>query len=192
MPDSERQRLKKALDAMIYLPHLKEKQNELSSLLFPSSAENEDDHERKKAERISSSLEGKHAILEGGKPWDRKDFYRRLQTFRASTWFSKPKCISAIECARRGWENSNEDILKCEYCGVTLNCPISPQLLPDEADAAAMTWASKLLDGHETSCPWRLASSPLSLLRFPELPRVSAVNSLHFSTTKKNRIFWNP
>lgn len=172
MAHNERDRLRKALDAMIFLPHLKEKHTELSSLLFPSSFSAEEE----KSLSAPSSLTD---ATRGVRPWDRRDLYRRLQTFRASTWFSKPAKIGPVECARRGWENTDVDELTCERCKARLSCPIAPQLLPNEADVAAEKWANKLIDAHEVSCPWRSSSSPLSLLRFPELPQVRHTSLLY-------------
>ncbi|KAA8542312.1 hypothetical protein F0562_023552 [Nyssa sinensis] len=51
------------------------------------------------------------------RPWDRGDFIRRLATFKSMTWFAKPKVVSAVNCARRGWVNVETDIIACESCG---------------------------------------------------------------------------
>jgi hypothetical protein len=48
------------------------------------------------------------------RPWDRGDLFRRLQTFRASTWFAKPPAAGPVPCARRGWCNTGPDMLTCE------------------------------------------------------------------------------
>jgi C3HC zinc finger-like len=79
----DKERLKKALDAMIFLPHLKDRQAQsVLAALIPDD----------KAPRAT------------GRPWDRGDLFRRLKTFKSSTWFAKPNCICAEECARRGWQ----------------------------------------------------------------------------------------
>jgi len=91
--DKDRERLKNALDSMIFLPHLKDRQtqNSLASLFSDS--------------KTTSGV---------GRPWDKGDLFRRLQTFRASTWFAKPDAIGAGQCARHGWENTGVDMLTCE------------------------------------------------------------------------------
>ncbi|KAG0375299.1 hypothetical protein BGX24_009293 [Mortierella sp. AD032] len=48
-------------------------------------------------------------------PWSRDQFHERLETFKSSTWFDKPKQVNAIECAKRGWINKGDDRLEC--CG---------------------------------------------------------------------------
>jgi hypothetical protein len=149
MAEHEHERLKKALDSMIFLPHLRDRQAQSNSLLFPDSSGG------------------------NGRPWDRGDLFRRLQTFKASTWFAKPTCVGPVECARRGWENVGVDLLTCESCKVVISCPVPPQLLPNEAASAAERFAKQLSDSHAISCPWRSTTCSLSLLKFPRLSRVS-------------------
>lgn len=48
-------------------------------------------------------------------PWSRDQFHDRLETFKPSTWFDKPKLVNAVECAKRGWINKGDDRLEC--CG---------------------------------------------------------------------------
>lgn len=90
---SSKERIQKALDSLLYLPHLKaqNEQANLASLGSPGSQEG-----------------GK------GRVWDRGDLFRRLATFKAGTWFCKPEPISPVECARRGWLNTGVDMLTCE------------------------------------------------------------------------------
>ncbi|KAG0011346.1 hypothetical protein BGZ80_000752, partial [Entomortierella chlamydospora] len=46
-------------------------------------------------------------------PWSREQFHERLETFKPSTWFDKPKIVSPVECAKRGWINKGNDRLEC-------------------------------------------------------------------------------
>ena len=46
--------------------------------------------------------------------WDRGDLLRRLQSYKANTWFCKPPGASPLDCARRGWVNTSLDMLTCE------------------------------------------------------------------------------
>ncbi|KAF8933014.1 hypothetical protein BGZ58_006647, partial [Dissophora ornata] len=48
-------------------------------------------------------------------PWSRDQFHERLETFKPSTWFDKPKMLNAVECAKHGWINKGDDRLEC--CG---------------------------------------------------------------------------
>ena len=149
---TDKQRLKKALDAMIFLPHLKDRQaKSVLSALLPDE-------------------KGPHTT---GRPWDKGDLFRRLKTFKASTWFAKPDPISAEECARRGWQNTDVDTITCESCKAVVSCPIAMQLLPDEAHKAAEQYAKKIGEAHAVACPWRSAACSATLLRFPQLPKVS-------------------
>lgn len=95
------ERIQKALDALVYLPHLKQQ----------SSAQ--------AAGIASANGSGK------GRVWDRGDLLRRLQTFRPRTWFGKPAPVSPTECARRGWQNTASDEITCEVClgGCIWNAP---------------------------------------------------------------------
>ncbi len=57
-------------------------------------------------------------FLAGERPacrvWDRSDLLRRLQSYKASTWFCKPPGAAPLDCARRGWINTSLDMLTCE------------------------------------------------------------------------------
>ena len=87
----DKERIQKALDSLVYLPHLKEKA--LQTVISPAGGKDGG---------------GK------GRVWDRGDLLRRLQSYKAATWFCKPAAISPVECARRGWLNSGPDMLTCE------------------------------------------------------------------------------
>lgn len=95
---SSRERIQKALDSLLYLPHLQAQHSDEPSL------------------PVAVGPGGAAAGAGGGKgrPWDRGDLFRRLATFRSSTWFCKPAVISPVECARRGWTNTAADLLSCE------------------------------------------------------------------------------
>jgi hypothetical protein len=154
MTSSDRDRLRRALDDMVHLPRLRERQ---------------------------AAGGGAAALLVAGggppgagRPWDRGDLLRRLQTFRAATWFAKPEAISPVECARRGWANAGPDLLRCESCRGAVSAPLPPALLPDQAAAAAERTAARLEAAHEDGCPWRGAVASLALLQFPELSRGAA------------------
>jgi hypothetical protein len=147
---NDKERLKNALDSMIYLPHLKDTQaHSVLAALLPDP----------------------NCPRGSGRPWDRGDLFRRLKTFRPATWFAKPDSISASECARRGWENTELDKLTCESCNAAVSCPISPHLLPNEAAKAGEQCKQRMTQAHDLSCPWRGTVCSKSLLRFPEMPR---------------------
>ena len=101
----DKERIQRALDSLVYLPHLKEKA--LQTVISPVN---------------SKDAGGK------GRLWDRGDLFRRLQTFKPATWFCKPDPISPAECARRGWLNSGPDMLSCEVRALLRSGPAPPWL----------------------------------------------------------------
>jgi hypothetical protein len=79
-------------------------------------------------------------------PWSREQFHERLETFKPSTWFDKPKLVNAVECAKRGWINTADDRLDCwGGCGGVVIVRVdqdmdrdsSSQGAPDEGDMNA-------------------------------------------------------
>jgi hypothetical protein len=46
-----------------------------------------------------------------------EEFLKRLKTFKVSTWMLKPKELSPVECARRGFINREKDMILCTHCG---------------------------------------------------------------------------
>ena len=91
---NSRERIQRALDSLLYLPHLKAPHEEVSLSAF------------------SATPEGGEGAR--GRVWDRGDLFHRLASFKAATWFCKPEAISPVECARRGWVNTAPDLLTCE------------------------------------------------------------------------------
>lgn len=59
-----------------------------------------------------------------------------------------------------------------QFCKAKLSCAIPADLLPQQAQQAAERHAAKLGDAHDGACPWRTATSSLSLLQFPPLSAV--------------------
>ncbi|KAI3885177.1 hypothetical protein MKW98_002569 [Papaver atlanticum] len=130
------------------------------------------------------------------RPWDRSDLLRRLATFKSMTWFGKPKAVSAINCALRGWINVEMDIIACEACGSRLLFSTPSSWTRQQIEKAAAVFSLKLDSGHKLLCPWidnaceeRLAQFPpttppaladgykersSALLRLSALPKVSS------------------
>uniref|UniRef100_A0A6N2L6N1 C3HC-type domain-containing protein n=1 Tax=Salix viminalis TaxID=40686 RepID=A0A6N2L6N1_SALVM len=84
------------------------------------------------------------------RPWDRGDLMRRLATYKSMTWFAKPKVVSAVNCARRGWINLDIDIIAFEK--------------------AALVFSLKLDNGHKLLCPWIDNTCDERLAEFPPTP----------------------
>ncbi|KAL4443734.1 hypothetical protein ABPG75_011471 [Micractinium tetrahymenae] len=154
MGDSQ-ERIRRALDKLLYLPHLQAQHAEPSLPVAAAAS--------------GSGAGGSNGSASRGRPWDRGDLFRRLATFKSGTWFCKPQAISPVECARRGWTNTGPDLLTCEFCKAKLSCPIAADLPPEDAAAAGQRHAERLASAHDAACPWRAATSATSLLQFPPL-----------------------
>uniref|UniRef100_A0A0D9V2P7 C3HC-type domain-containing protein n=1 Tax=Leersia perrieri TaxID=77586 RepID=A0A0D9V2P7_9ORYZ len=104
------------------------------------------------------------------RPWDRADLMRRLATFKAMTWFAKPKVISPVNCARRGWTNIEPDVITCEACEARLLFSTPSSWAPQQVEKAAAVFSLKLDSGHKLLCPWIDNICDESLALFPPTP----------------------
>ena len=78
------------------------------------------------------------------RPGDCGDFFRRLASYKASTWFGKPAAAGAEPAARRGWRNVGRDLLGCETCGARLSFALPAGWGRELAEAAAEKFKPKL------------------------------------------------
>ncbi|WOK98021.1 hypothetical protein Cni_G06729 [Canna indica] len=101
------------------------------------------------------------------RPWDRGDLMRRLATFKAMTWFGKPKAISPVNCARRGWINVEMDVIACEACGARLLFSTPSSWPFQQVEKAAAVFSLKLDNGHKLLCPWIDNACDEALALFP-------------------------
>ncbi|XP_031287946.1 uncharacterized protein LOC116146669 isoform X2 [Pistacia vera] len=104
------------------------------------------------------------------RPWDRGDLMRRLATFKSMTWFAKPKVVSAVNCARRGWVNVDTDIIACESCGARLLFSAPSSWTQQQVEKAALVFSLKLDNGHKLLCPWIDNICDETLAQFPPTP----------------------
>lgn len=164
-PEKKKARLIKALDSMIYMPKVKQLREDIG---VPGLAFHEKQGILSIYDGVISPDPGRKRkdVPSIGRPWDRGELYARLQTFKSMTWFGKPARVNALECARRGWENSGMDELTCETCRAVMKYPIIDHDEEFEA-AVAESFEAKLALGHESMCPWRSSVCSLSLLEFP-------------------------
>eukprot|EP00929_Paragymnodinium_shiwhaense_P018805 TRINITY_DN13023_c0_g1_i1.p1 TRINITY_DN13023_c0_g1~~TRINITY_DN13023_c0_g1_i1.p1 ORF type:complete len:435 (-),score=75.23 TRINITY_DN13023_c0_g1_i1:59-1297(-) len=109
------------------------------------------------------------------RPESLPDYYRRLRTFQAPTWFNKPAGISPIQCARRGWTNSGQDKISCPCCGREVEIVkienvwhVDGVRRADLDQASQEEWSNLLVTHHSQFCPWRSCdvylADPLQLL----------------------------
>lgn len=96
---SAKQRLNEALDKLVYVSTLKDRQKQA---VDPRAIICGDDSPTGGAQPVNAQ------------PWSRADLFRRARTFKSSTWFCKPDAVNAVECARYGWVNVDMDLLQCE------------------------------------------------------------------------------
>lgn len=104
------------------------------------------------------------------RPWDRGDLTRRLATFKSMTWFGKPKAVSPINCACRGWVNVEMDIIACEACGARLLFSTPSSWTQQQVEKAAAVFSLKLDSGHKLLCPWINNACDETLALFPPTP----------------------
>ncbi|KAL4627638.1 hypothetical protein ACB092_05G179600 [Castanea dentata] len=109
------------------------------------------------------------------RPWERGDLLRRLATFKPLNWFGKPKAVSSLTCAQRGWMNVDVDKIECESCGAYLSFVFLPSWTPAEVQKAGEAFAKQLDSAHKVSCPWRGNSCPESLVQFPPTPQSALI-----------------
>ncbi|XP_044340462.1 uncharacterized protein [Triticum aestivum] len=178
--DSER-RLKKAMDKLYHFPKPKPSPSpgsKPSSSFTPSSwrAGKAADAGRRFGVVRGSRLPPQMAAMSAMsppppcRPWDRRDLVRRLSSFKAMTWFAKPKVVSPVNCARRGWTNVEPDIITCEACGARLLFSSPSSWTPQQVEKAASVFSLKLDTGHKLLCPWIDNICDESLALFPPTP----------------------
>ncbi|XP_057723098.1 uncharacterized protein LOC130937911 [Arachis stenosperma] len=121
------------------------------------------------AAEVPLSLSATVGATEGAlcRPWDRGDFMRRLATFKSISWFAKPKVVSAVNCARRGWINVDIDTIACEACGARLLFSTPASWNQQQVEKAARVFSLKLDNGHKLLCPWIDNACSETLARFP-------------------------
>ncbi|XP_038981569.1 uncharacterized protein LOC103715939 isoform X1 [Phoenix dactylifera] len=111
------------------------------------------------------------------RPWDRGDLMRRLATFKAMTWFGKPKVVRPVNCARRGWINVEMDVIACEACGTRLLFSTPSSWTLQQVEKAAAVFSLKLDNGHKLLCPWIDNACDEALALFPPTPPPALVES---------------
>ncbi|XP_062204561.1 uncharacterized protein LOC133906618 [Phragmites australis] len=197
--DSER-RLKKTMDKLYHFPKPKPNNPSTggskppsSSALAPSSARAAQAGRRfgvVRGSRLPPQVAAMAAISPPPpcRPWDRADLMCRLASFKAMTWFAKPKVISPVNCARRGWTNIEPDIITCEACGARLLFSTPSSWTTQQVEKAAAVFSLKLDTGHKLLCPWidNICDEPLAL--FPPTPPPVLVENYYKSFSSLLRL----
>ncbi|CAM0881609.1 unnamed protein product [Alopecurus aequalis] len=175
--DSER-RLKKAMDKLYHFPKPKPNPSpgsKPSSSSTPRAGKAADAGRRfgvVRGSRLPPQMAAMSAMSPPPpcRPWDRRDLVRRLASFKAMTWFAKPKVVSPVNCTRRGWTNIEPDIITCEACGARLLFSSPSSWTPQQVEKAAAVFSLKLDTGHKLLCPWIDNICDESLALFPPTP----------------------
>ncbi|XP_042403934.1 uncharacterized protein LOC121993272 [Zingiber officinale] len=127
--------------------------------------------------RVPSSSLGSIAEAPSCRPWDREDLMKRLATFKAMTWFGKPKVINPVNCARRGWINVEMEVIACESCGARLLFPTPSSWSLQQVEKAAAVFSLELNNRHKLLCPWIDNACDETLALFPPTPPQSLIES---------------
>ncbi|CAA7410326.1 unnamed protein product [Spirodela intermedia] len=122
------------------------------------------------------------------RPWDRGDLMRRLATFKAMTWFGKPKAIDPVNCARRGWVNVQMDTLACQSCGARLLFSNPSSWTLQQVEKAAAVFSLNLDGGHKLLCPWIDNICDEALAVFPPTPAPALIESYKERSTALLRL----
>ncbi|KAJ3348013.1 Nuclear-interacting partner of ALK, partial [Kappamyces sp. JEL0680] len=89
----------------------------------------------------------------------------RLATFRIWTWFGKPKALSSLQCARKGWINTGKNTIQCSECQSQLAIPLRDPTLEKDDEQVAQ-YVQLLTSQHRDSCIWK-SFTPLALRAVP-------------------------
>ncbi|KAK4775297.1 hypothetical protein SAY86_010232 [Trapa natans] len=181
MAEDSEKRFHSIMDKLFQSPGLIPKASSASPSSSPSSMQSLRGKKRPHSTLASCLLDPKMGLddTEEGKPsagisqaplcrpWDRGDLIRRLSTFKSMTWFAKPKVVSAVNCARRGWVNVDMDTIACEACGARIFFSISSSCSREQVEKAALVFSLKLDNGHKLFCPWIDNTCDETLAQFP-------------------------
>ncbi|KAG0339235.1 hypothetical protein BG004_006910 [Podila humilis] len=142
-------------------------------------------------------------------PWSREQFDERLQTFKPSTWFGKPKLVSPIECSKRGWINTSDDRLECcGGCGGVVivkldqsttdldhlhNFDDDDDFNPDlDIEVLGPQFFTMLTENHAKNCPWKAHSCDDSINKFPVVSQQRACQELTERAERLKTMVGNP
>jgi len=92
---------------------------------------------------------------------DRDSFIKRVNSFRPSLWFAKPRWLSPVTCARYGWVNVDVDLLHCVGCQSVLVVRTPSSFDPSVYDACQKRLEDQLKrTAHHPCCTWPSCPTP--------------------------------
>ena len=176
-------RLRRAIDRLLYLPSLRQGSSAGPSPALAAVAAAARERRRQGGGAGSSSSAAAFDPLPP-RPWDRAELFRRAASFKASTWFAKDsETAGPLVVAARGWVNVGLDLLRCEFCGEKLAATTTTATgggggngNGNDNEKAKNSFPSRLVSCHAAECPWRTgpACDLDSLAQFPPLTREAA------------------
>ena len=175
-------RLRRAVDRLVYLPSLREggAAGPSPALAAVAAAAAVSRERRRQGGGAGSGSSAAAFLPLPPRPWDRADLFRRAATFKPSTWFAKdPVTAGPLVAASRGWTNVGLDLLRCEFCGERLAATASTETggnhgnEESESENHKNSFRSRLVSCHAAACPWHTgpACDLDSLAQFPPLTR---------------------
>ncbi|KAJ0985801.1 hypothetical protein J5N97_004157 [Dioscorea zingiberensis] len=151
MAEDSEKRFQKVMDKLYHAPSPKPKTKPPLPLPRGKRALESGNQARLRLPRDSI---GSLGLVPQCRPWDRGDLMRRLATYKAMTWFGKPKVVNPVNCARRGWINVEMDTIACEACGARILFSTPSAWSMQQVEKAAAVFSLKLDNGHKLLCPW--------------------------------------
>jgi len=96
---------------------------------------------------------------------DRDLFFKRVRSFKSSSWFAKPRWLSPVSCARYGWMNVDVDLLQCVGCQSVLVVRSPSSFDPAIYDACQKRLEDQLKRGaHHACCTWPSCPVPETII----------------------------
>ena len=183
-------RLRRAIDQLIYLPSLRQGSSAGPSPALAAVAAAAKERQRRQGGGGGGAggAAGSDPVPPPPRPWDREGLFRRAATFKPSTWFAKDaETAGPLRAAARGWTNVGVDLLRCEFCGEKLAATTSTTTATattatggsendNNENNEKTSFPARLVSCHAAECPWRTgpACDLESLAQFPPLTREAA------------------
>ncbi|CAH1784193.1 unnamed protein product, partial [Owenia fusiformis] len=102
-----------------------------------------------------------------GATQSKEAYFQRVQTFSMITWVAKPADLSPLHCARYGWENVDNDILRCVTCKAVLSAKLPENYDPEIYEECCENIGQSIVHSHQQLCPWSVNPSPLHFAAIP-------------------------
>ncbi|XP_038145331.1 nuclear-interacting partner of ALK isoform X1 [Cyprinodon tularosa] len=102
----------------------------------------------------TNNLEVKSNALAPCETTNHEAFFSRVESYSCMKWAAKPHILSPLMCARYGWVNVGNDMLKCSSCQAFLCASLQPSLDFEKYKTRVAEISTQLQTQHEKYCPW--------------------------------------